>query len=119
MIGMIRCYKGFQDRKSTRLNSSHVESSYAVFCLKKKNANHTLDGRDGVSGRTTARCCANATRGWADVAATHGFRAILRNGGVEMRQGVLPEPLQLHGTRVTADAARPPRGCTDRVVAGV
>src|SRR5438874_9521116 len=24
------------DRKSTRLNSSHVESSYAVFCLKKK-----------------------------------------------------------------------------------
>src|SRR6266496_5712316 len=27
----------FQDRKSTRLNSSHVEISYAVFCLKKKN----------------------------------------------------------------------------------
>src|SRR5690625_6783603 len=26
------------DRKSTRLNSSHVASSYAVFCLKKKNA---------------------------------------------------------------------------------
>src|SRR5204862_7896303 len=26
------------DRKSTRLNSSHVEKSYAVFCLKKKNA---------------------------------------------------------------------------------
>src|SRR5690349_23433836 len=26
----------FQDRKSTRLNSSHVEISYAVFCLKKK-----------------------------------------------------------------------------------
>src|SRR5436305_12030053 len=26
------------DRKSTRLNSSHVRSSYAVFCLKKKNA---------------------------------------------------------------------------------
>src|SRR5207253_10828065 len=25
------------DRKSTRLNSSHVASSYAVFCLKKKN----------------------------------------------------------------------------------
>src|SRR5690349_24249933 len=24
------------DRKSTRLNSSHVESSYAVFCLKQK-----------------------------------------------------------------------------------
>src|SRR5690625_6008324 len=26
-----------KDRKSTRLNSSHVASSYAVFCLKKKN----------------------------------------------------------------------------------
>src|SRR5690554_7218890 len=25
-----------EDRKSTRLNSSHVRSSYAVFCLKKK-----------------------------------------------------------------------------------
>src|SRR6266498_4727388 len=27
------------DRKSTRLNSSHVRISYAVFCLKKKNTN--------------------------------------------------------------------------------
>src|SRR5438874_10581289 len=27
-----------QDRKSTRLNSSHVEISYAVFCLKKKKS---------------------------------------------------------------------------------
>src|SRR5690554_7016992 len=27
------------DRKSTRLNSSHVRISYAVFCLKKKNNN--------------------------------------------------------------------------------
>src|SRR5439155_5499252 len=34
-----RCRIGFcpqQDRKSTRLNSSHVAISYAVFCLKKK-----------------------------------------------------------------------------------
>src|SRR5690625_5806967 len=28
---------GHRDRKSTRLNSSHVAISYAVFCLKKKN----------------------------------------------------------------------------------
>src|SRR5690606_41355659 len=27
---------GLEDRKSTRLNSSHVKISYAVFCLKKK-----------------------------------------------------------------------------------
>src|SRR3712207_7775006 len=35
-----------RDRKSTRLNSSHANISYAVFCLKKKNHNkyytHTL-----------------------------------------------------------------------------
>src|SRR5690554_6583365 len=30
----------WQDRKSTRLNSSHVRISYAVFCLKKKNHNN-------------------------------------------------------------------------------
>src|SRR5439155_11359882 len=37
------------DRKSTRLNSSHVANSYAVFCLKKKNTNnvHVQDNRDG------------------------------------------------------------------------
>src|SRR3712207_7568041 len=28
------------DRKSTRLNSSHANISYAVFCLKKKNTRH-------------------------------------------------------------------------------
>src|SRR5256885_5649890 len=32
---------GAQDRKSTRLNSSHLVISYAVFCLKKKKTKHT------------------------------------------------------------------------------
>src|SRR5437870_10868635 len=31
-----KCPDPFEDRKSTRLNSSHVAISYAVFCLKKK-----------------------------------------------------------------------------------
>src|SRR3712207_8664301 len=31
-----------QDRKSTRLNSSHANISYAVFCLKKKKADEEL-----------------------------------------------------------------------------
>src|SRR5436309_67932 len=31
-----RARVGWEDRKSTRLNSSHVKISYAVFCLKKK-----------------------------------------------------------------------------------
>src|SRR2546427_7138489 len=32
---------GEQDRKSTRLNSSHSQISYAVFCLKKKKRSST------------------------------------------------------------------------------
>src|SRR5690349_22477525 len=35
------CLSSDVDRKSTRLNSSHVEISYAVFCLKKKNTTYT------------------------------------------------------------------------------
>src|SRR2546426_6776502 len=33
---------GGEDRKSTRLNSSHLVISYAVFCLKKKKSRHTV-----------------------------------------------------------------------------
>src|SRR5690349_23621117 len=43
-----------RDRKSTRLNSSHVETSYAVFCLKKKK--NLLRSRVGLGCRAlTAR----------------------------------------------------------------
>src|SRR5204862_1223930 len=38
VLGML----SYLDRKSTRLNSSHVEISYAVFCLKKKNNEYVL-----------------------------------------------------------------------------
>src|SRR2546430_9738410 len=34
-------YNHVVDRKSTRLNSSHSQISYAVFCLKKKKNNHS------------------------------------------------------------------------------
>src|SRR5258707_9137190 len=42
-----------KDRKSTRLNSSHANISYAVFCLKKKKKNkpRTPDSKDGTSMR--------------------------------------------------------------------
>src|SRR2546430_13143748 len=44
------------DRKSTRLNSSHSQISYAVFCLKKKKNNH-------IHPRMLlARCTARHTR---------------------------------------------------------
>src|SRR5437867_4776466 len=39
----------WEDRKSTRLNSSHRTISYAVFCLKKKNAN--AESSDGDGGK--------------------------------------------------------------------
>src|SRR5690606_40531761 len=37
----------YEDRKSTRLNSSHVKSSYAVFCLKEK-INNTIAPSYGI-----------------------------------------------------------------------
>src|SRR5437667_5384327 len=36
-IGFMASTTAKRDRKSTRLNSSHITISYAVFCLKKKN----------------------------------------------------------------------------------
>src|SRR5437899_6297725 len=39
------------DRKSTRLNSSHLGISYAVFCLKKKRGSGREDGRAGRWGQ--------------------------------------------------------------------
>src|SRR6201989_3689999 len=41
------------DRKSTRLNSSHVETSYAAFCLKKTATARTTHGQDPPSCRRT------------------------------------------------------------------
>src|SRR5262245_18993319 len=40
-----------QDRKSTRLNSSHLGISYAVFCLKKKKPMPPQVAHRGVPGR--------------------------------------------------------------------
>src|SRR5207249_6381962 len=39
----IRSGGAFKDRKSTRLNSSHVSISYAVLCLEKKSRNQVVD----------------------------------------------------------------------------
>src|SRR5438128_9748575 len=40
--------KRIQDRKSTRLNSSHGSTSYAVFCLKKKNTTTSTNYKDSI-----------------------------------------------------------------------
>src|SRR5215813_9484094 len=42
------------DRKSTRLNSSHVRISYAVFCLKKKNTTRVVAGDGGAVAATAS-----------------------------------------------------------------
>src|SRR5436309_12688096 len=43
-----RFSQGERDRKSTRLNSSHVKISYAVFCLKKKKTQRKTRKRSPV-----------------------------------------------------------------------
>src|SRR3712207_7243452 len=39
----------YLDRKSTRLNSSHANISYAVFCLKKKKLSYTSSSRRSIA----------------------------------------------------------------------
>src|SRR6266516_6166359 len=53
--------QGGEDRKSTRLNSSHRTSSYAVFCLKKKKNTHfnktkKIEKQNKCIYTTTKRC---------------------------------------------------------------
>src|SRR5690242_14929225 len=57
-----------RDRKSTRLNSSHMSISYAVFCLKKKKKNETktesINTKDAARRRTPS-CSLHHTRSTA------------------------------------------------------
>src|SRR2546430_3825210 len=55
--GFLEVAMTYIDRKSTRLNSSHSQISYAVFCLKKKNICSPL-----VAIRTTASSALATTR---------------------------------------------------------
>src|SRR5437773_9035620 len=43
-----------RDRKSTRLNSSHITISYAVFCLKKKKIHQDLNPQFNIKLRNSA-----------------------------------------------------------------
>src|SRR5690349_23467505 len=51
-----------EDRKSTRLNSSHVESSYAVFCLKTKWPRVSASGREVLPEDQASYRAAHASR---------------------------------------------------------
>src|SRR5947199_1180978 len=48
------------DRKSTRLNSSHLGISYAVFCLKKKKTGSACSGADAKATSIAARVGASS-----------------------------------------------------------
>src|SRR5688572_32023393 len=49
-----------EDRKSTRLNSSHSQISYAVFCLKKKKKIGTRSGHGATPNDQAGNCLAAA-----------------------------------------------------------
>src|SRR5438067_9911133 len=84
-----------RDRKSTRLNSSHVSSSYAVFCLKKKNCGRRRARRFGYTSRpakgdeTSAMIWRGFTRCAANVAATMGI-VCLRQGFTAASADIAP-----------------------------
>src|SRR5256886_10401250 len=55
-LSLVVSFLGLADRKSTRLNSSHSQISYAVFCLKKKkNSTMQLDDATRVMSYVAAR----------------------------------------------------------------
>src|SRR2546430_7029689 len=69
-----------QDRKSTRLNSSHSQISYAVFCLKKKKNKSQIDratqprihGRIRLGPATIPRVCVDPLQAYRRDAAYTG-----------------------------------------------
>src|SRR6267378_430209 len=65
-----------RDRKSTRLNSSHVETSYAVFCLKKKK-----DKLGGLADNIDTRDASQAGPG--DVLVTSTVKDLVAGSGLE------------------------------------
>src|SRR5450631_1248645 len=59
------------DRKSTRLNSSHMSISYAVFCLKKKNDHRVGPRAHGQQDRHETSRCDDVCAGHDDVCGGH------------------------------------------------
>src|ERR1035438_10672817 len=51
-----------RDRKSTRLNSSHLGISYAVFCLKKKKKRHLRHSTSAAHFTPAVAACCDQTR---------------------------------------------------------
>src|SRR5689334_24293428 len=80
-----------EDRKSTRLNSSHSSISYAVFCLKKKKDQNDGDARSGseilvlwgwVPGQTTWAVSVRGEWRGAELAQMGGMRVLVISAGL-------------------------------------
>src|SRR2546427_8839079 len=67
-----------RDRKSTRLNSSHSQISYAVFCLKKKNTSWLPEPR---ADRNPAAAARGTRAGQSLAGSAEGLSPRLRSGG--------------------------------------
>src|SRR2546427_9203905 len=55
-VGAVLVVNRARDRKSTRLNSSHSQISYAVFCLKKKKKDSTRQSNATSVQHNTRQC---------------------------------------------------------------
>src|SRR6266571_6651170 len=68
-----RCRPARRDRKSTRLNSSHMSISYAVFCLKKKKF-YVVEGNPILTLEGRAYRLAPDECGFIAIGASHAWR---------------------------------------------
>src|SRR3712207_7159808 len=63
----------YLDRKSTRLNSSHANISYAVFCLKKKNGDMSIVGTRQIRPAFFEELCETSPKYWKRLAGRPGL----------------------------------------------
>src|SRR5256885_3809270 len=82
------CAPAGADRKSTRLNSSHLVISYAVFCLKKKNPTCREYARQTVGG-----ICPERQLDDAGVKKAYTLATTLANGNSDGPFTMIPLPL--------------------------
>src|SRR6266571_6963021 len=79
------CSSTTGDRKSTRLNSSHMSISYAVFCLKKKKISHS----DGLAGQRR-ECSAGDVAGFRSIEGQNRCPGFGHVGAAEPESGEAP-----------------------------
>src|SRR5256885_11947015 len=83
-------FAGRLDRKSTRLNSSHLVISYAVFCLKKKIHHSTCRDFQTLGPLGQPRC--DETRQLLMLHALRGIEEVAARGIVRRHRGIFVQP---------------------------